>query len=127
MSDRTKPDVLLVAYYFPPHQGIGGARPSRFYKYLKRTGFRCHVVTASAQDADSPPDVLFAPDSTASIWESRENKRLSIRAQIERGVRKLFFPGGLGLSWSLAAAQCCRAIIRRNPDRRFVLISSFPP
>jgi hypothetical protein len=39
--------VLIVAYHYPPDPGIGGARPYRFAKYLKRMGYRIHVIAAS--------------------------------------------------------------------------------
>ena len=46
--------VVLIAYHFPPDNAIGGARPWRFYKYLKRLGYECHVLTAARQIAGAP-------------------------------------------------------------------------
>ena len=46
---NAKPHVILIAYHFPPGPEIGAVRPYRFYKYLTRMGYRCHVITASAQ------------------------------------------------------------------------------
>ena len=53
--------VLILAYHYPPDPGIGGARPYRFTKYLKRMGYRVHVIAASHE---GPPerDVTYVPD-----------------------------------------------------------------
>ena len=32
--EKAKPQIILVAYHFPPAQEIGGFRPFCFYKYL---------------------------------------------------------------------------------------------
>ena len=55
--DQAKPHILIVAYYFPPGQEIGGARPYRFYKYLKRMGYECQVITASPQLDEHAADI----------------------------------------------------------------------
>jgi len=39
--------VVLVAYYFPPHNTIGAARPHRFARYLRRRGADVAVVCSS--------------------------------------------------------------------------------
>jgi len=122
-----KPDVILLAYYFPPHSTIGAARPYRFYKHLKKAGRRCWIVTASEQPPDAPPDVLFVPDQTAELWSSVERKPLSAMAHAERFVRRYLIPAGIGIAWSIAAAQQCRVIMARNPERKFVVVSTFPP
>jgi glycosyltransferase involved in cell wall biosynthesis len=122
-----KPDVILIAYHFPPSSEIGAARPYRFYKYLKKSGRRCYVVTASAQPPDAPPDVCCVPDATAGLWQTEERKPLSLKAHAERVVRRYFLPGATGVAWSLAAARRCRAIVAEAPARRFVVVSSFPP
>jgi glycosyltransferase involved in cell wall biosynthesis len=122
-----KPDVILIAYYFPPDSTIGAARPYRFYKYLKKAGRRCWIVTASQQPSNAPPDVLFVLDKTDELWSSPERKPLSAMAHVERFARRYLVPAGIGIAWSIAAAQQCRAIIARNPGRRFVVVSTFPP
>ena len=43
MSLRT---VLVVAYFFPPHRGIGGKRIARLVRRLPRLGWRPLVLTA---------------------------------------------------------------------------------
>ncbi|MBZ5580622.1 MAG: glycosyltransferase [Acidobacteriia bacterium] len=124
--DAEKAEVILIAYHFPPDPAIGGARPYRFYKYLKRAGRRCHVITAAPQADGAAPDIHFVPDPTAAFWASPVKRRLPLKAQIERAVRKYALPD-TGMAWALDAARGCREILRRNPGRRFVVFSSYPP
>lgn len=124
---EAKAQVILIAYYFPPNPAIGAARPYRFYKYLKRAGYRCHVITASDPGAAASPDVHFIPDDVAPLWESPGKGCLPFKAHVERMVRRFALPGDLGIVWSVEAARRCRAIVRRNRGGRFVLFSSYPP
>src|ERR1035437_9339601 len=73
MLEKT-PDVILLAYYFPPDSTIGAARPYRFYKHLKKAGRRCWVVTASQQPPNAPPDVLFVLDKKGRRVVAGEEK-----------------------------------------------------
>ncbi len=118
--------MILFAYHFPPDPAIGGARPYRFYKYLKRAGRRCHVITAARQADGGAPDIHFVPDETAVFWTAPRKGRLPFKAQIERVVRKYALPD-TGMAWAFDAAQRCREIFERNPGRRFVVFSSYPP
>ncbi len=125
MDDR--PDIILIAYHFPPDPAIGSARPYRFYRHLRKLGRRCWVVTAAQPAGDIPPDVIHVPDRTAALWESGEKMPFTVRVQVERLLRRYLFPAGLGLTWSLDAARQCRKIARANPGRHFVAVTSFPP
>jgi hypothetical protein len=44
-------NILLLAYYYPPQNTSGAARPARFAKYLPEHGCVCHVVSAQAAAA----------------------------------------------------------------------------
>jgi glycosyltransferase involved in cell wall biosynthesis len=44
-------DILLLAYYYPPQNTSGAARPARFAKYLAEHGCICRVVSAQATEA----------------------------------------------------------------------------
>ena len=50
---RSKGEVLIIAYYFPPQNTAGAARPSRFHKYLPEFGYRTQVISAAAPAGDS--------------------------------------------------------------------------
>jgi glycosyltransferase involved in cell wall biosynthesis len=124
---NSKPQVIVVAYHFPPGQEIGGFRPFRFYKYLKRMGYTCHVITADQPSEVSPTDVIYIADEFRPIWEGWSHKRLSLLGRVEQVILKFVFPGHLGITWSLKAAAQCRQIIRSHPRNRFVVFSTYPP
>jgi glycosyltransferase involved in cell wall biosynthesis len=124
---KAKPHVILIAYHFPPAQEIGGFRPFRFYKCLKRMGYVCHVITASEPEDECPADVVYVPDHLRPVWEGSTKQRLSFKAWVELLIRKLMFPGHIGILWSVEVAARCREILRDHPQHRFVLFSTYPP
>ena len=107
-----KPHVILDCDHFPPGPEMGAIRPYRFYKYLKRMGYACHVITASAQP-ESNPDVTFIEDELRPIWEGTGEQKKSFKAYQELLVRKLAFPGHIGIMWSFAAAAHCHQLVRK--------------
>ena len=121
-----KPHVILIAHHFPPGPEMGAIRPYRFYKYLKRMGYPCHVITASAQP-ESNPDVAFIDDDLRRIWDGTSEQKKSFRAYQELLVRKLAFPGHIGIMWSFAAAAHCHGLVRKYPGEKFVVFSTYPP
>jgi glycosyltransferase involved in cell wall biosynthesis len=121
-----KPHVILIAYHFPPGPEMGAVRPYRFYKYLKRMGYACHVITASAP-TESNADVTFIADDLRQIWEGAGEQRKTFKAYQELLVRKVAFPGHIGIMWSIAAAARCHQLVRKYPSEKFVVFSTYPP
>src|ERR1700759_3987686 len=117
-----KPHIILIAHHFPPGPEMGAIRPYRFYKYLKRMGYPCHVITASAQ-TEPNPDVTFIRDDLREIWEGAGEQKKSFRASQELLVRKTASPGHIGIMWSFAAAARCHQLVRQQPGERFVVFS----
>ena len=122
-----KPHVIMIAYHFPPAPEVGGLRPFRFRKYLQRMGYRCHVITASPQGEQCPPDTIFVPDELRAVWDEGPSGRLSFEAWQELLIRKAMFPGHNGFVWSRKVASRCQQIIRDHLRDRFVLYSTYPP
>jgi hypothetical protein len=118
MSDRW---VLFFAYHFPPENVVGAARPFRFYKYLQRLGYRCHVITAA--------DVKQHPELSAEqvVDPFLENPGNGLGWQVERTVRKLLLPGAIGTQWAFHALQVGRRFLDSHRDDQVVLFSTFPP
>ncbi len=114
-----KPVVLLIAYYFPPDTAIGGARPFRFYKYLKRRGYECHVLTAGGEgigpDVQSVPDPLKVRPKQGLAW------------QVERVSWKFLYRGMAAWGWSRAVSIAGREFLARKKCRDVILVSSAPP
>ncbi|MBV8069506.1 MAG: glycosyltransferase [Acidobacteriaceae bacterium] len=113
--------ILIFAYYFPPQNAIGAARPFRFYKYLKRLGYRCHVITAA--DVSGRPDL----DAEAVPDPFVVRPRQGIGWQLERAVRKLLVPGATGTHWALHAFRAARRVILEQQPERVTIFSTFPP
>jgi glycosyltransferase involved in cell wall biosynthesis len=111
--------VLILAYHFPPDPSIGSARPFRFAKYLKRLGYRVHVISAS-HDGTPERDVTYVPDNFYSMPHG-------VGWQLERFFRRFFLPAATGLGWAWSAAEVGRAFIRENAGHRITLFSTYPP
>jgi glycosyltransferase involved in cell wall biosynthesis len=118
VSDRW---ILLIAYHFPPENVIGTARPYRFYKYLQRHGYKCHVITAAdvsqlpEVSAERVADPFLESPGAGSGWH------------VERAVRKFLLPGTLGTQWALHAYRAGRRFLREHRGDQVIIFSTFPP
>lgn len=124
---KPKPHVIILAYYFPPSSEIGARRPARFYKWLQRLGYRCHVVTTMPQPGDCPANISVIPDELHDLWEKGVGPRHSFKTYLELLVRHLMFPGHMGIAWSRKAAAECERIVDDHPNEEFVLFVTYPP
>lgn len=114
--------VLLFAYHFPPENVVGAARPFRFYKYLSRMGYECHVITAA--DVSKLPELSAERVADPFI----ESSARGAGWQVERAVRKLLLPGTIGTQWALHAFRAGKRNMESHPSpQRTVLFSTFPP
>jgi hypothetical protein len=112
--------VLIVAYHYPPNPGIGGVRPHRFAKYLKRMGYRIHVIAAS-HEGTPERQVTYVPDP---FWVM---PRRGVATQVELFCRRFFLQGANGLQWAWRVAETGRAFICENAGHRMTLFSTYPP
>lgn len=118
MSDRW---VLFLAYHFPPENVVGAARPFRFYKYLLRQGYKCHVITAAP--VEQLPEI--SAERVADPFLERPGSGFGWH--IERSVRKFLLPGSIGTQWALHAAHAGSRFFDKHRQDRVVLFSTFPP
>ncbi len=119
--------MLLFAYHFPPENASGAARPFRFCKYLRRLGYRCHVITAanvsqgSEDDAEHIPDPFAVSPRTGAGW------------QLERLVRRFLLPGVVGTQWAIEAYRAGvrfarnERIAHNEKGAHIVVVSTAPP
>jgi Glycosyltransferase Family 4 len=117
----TRSALLLIAYHFPPDNAIGGARPFRFYKYLKRLGYECHVITAARQEPNAVNDIEYVPDPL------RTKPRQGFAWQAERVGWKFLLRAELDLGWSSAAWRAGRSFLNRTKAEKVTILSSAPP
>lgn len=108
--------VVILAFYFPPDNLAGGARPFRFYKYLPRFGYETRVVTVAPQDeATSRGDIQYVP-------HPRDRGKLPRLA--ERVLRRFVTPNDDGIAWFPYAAAAARRWIEQ--DGASVVLSTSP-
>ena len=113
--------VLIFAYHFPPENVIGALRPFRFYKYLSRMGYRCHVITAADASQTAELDSECVPDPFIV------SPRQGVGWQVERAIRKFLLPGIAGSQWALQGYRAARRFLNSNSYGRVTLFSTFPP
>jgi glycosyltransferase involved in cell wall biosynthesis len=115
--------IVMFAYFFPPENITGAARPHRFYRYFPAQGLTPVVITASEQ-RDAVAGVHYLRDDVRHAVEKNSGKR-GIQGQIERALRRFLLPGEDGLAWSRKAARLAGGLIA--PGERPVLYSTSPP
>lgn len=115
--------LLLLAYHFPPDPSIGGVRPAHFCRHLPGLGWEPQVMTAAAQN----PPLKASVRAFADLFP--EHNRGTLAWHRERLLRKLFFPGHLGIGWAQPVAEAGVAWAREQKRMgvKAALLSSYPP
>ena len=118
-NDRTTklPMVLMLAFYFPPENAIGAARPGRFAKYLSRLGYPVQVVS---HRMDGLP-----PGATLRVPAPHQRGRQIIASGVLRKFERVFMPYDDRLPWVPHAFKAASAVLARHPAH--VIVSSHPP
>ena len=143
------PTVIMIAYYYPPENAIGAARPYRFTKYLSRLGFPISVVsrwipapainstTAASQNAGKPAEdrqmIVDPPTSKlpAKVTEFRVQSPQDARglkhymSELLHLLTRYFLPYNDRLPWLPYAYSASSAVLAANPNH--VLFSTHPP
>lgn len=114
--------VLIIAYHFPPENSVGGLRPFRFFKYLQRQGFQCHVITAAPTAADPA-----LAEHTTSIPDPFSSRNGTFGWHTERAIRRLLIPGVVGVQWSGLAYAAGAKFIQAHRGERVTIFSTWPP
>ena len=136
--------VLMLAYYFPPQNAIGAARPSRFVRYLRRLGTPVSVVcsplpkpgsryeerpsTPAPQDGQEGGQGGPASDEVQAIrvpdgFPACGQRRLDAISRSLQGVQRVLLPYDDRLAWLPYA--CAAASVEVTPGT--VLVSTHPP
>ncbi len=120
--------VVMIAYYYPPHNEIGAARPSRFVRYLRRNDTDVAVICssgmlrrttdqqASAKADKEKPSPQRVPDADGTGIAHRLSAVL-------QAIQRVVLPYNDRLGWlPYAYAAGARMLTSRS-----ILISSHPP
>jgi glycosyltransferase involved in cell wall biosynthesis len=118
-SYDSRPSVLIIAYYFPPENTSGAARPARFHKYLSRFGYDPHVITSSDQDPDSPQaNVHYLPGI-------RTIDKRTLQGLTEGFLRKYFLSHCENVTWIHPSVDLAGRVA--PPEGFRAIISTSPP
>lgn len=96
-------------------------RPHRFFKYLKRLGYECHVLTAAPRQGMNDPDIQYIPDPI------REGEKQGLAWQAERVIWKCLVRGQTLLSWTDALFEAGSAFLEAHKGDSVTILSSAPP
>lgn len=79
--------VLMLAYYFPPHEAVGSHRPEELYRRLPEFGWETILITAEREG--TPPGVIQTPDrSWMRKVEEAERSGFSGNPLLQPAVRR---------------------------------------
>jgi len=137
--------VLMLAYYYPPQNAIGAARPYRFARYLRRLGTPVSVICSpvpkpGSRYGERPSDVLpKAPDDDRHDSPTRESEppairvpdlplqhgpdRLDATSRVLQVLQRLLLPYDDRLTWLPYAC----AAASRELTAGTVVLSTHPP
>lgn len=118
-GDSGRGKVLLLAYWYPPENTSGAARPSRFARYLPQCGFEPRVVAAPFESAGPADERVRRTPSTASGAPAR---LLSRAADV---VQRYLLPYNDRLPWIPHAVETAEQWWRQEPFE--AVFSTSPP
>ena len=119
-SSHRRP-ILIVAYYFPPENTSGAARPFRFYKYLREFGYEPYVITSSPHPGTATPNVYCVP----GLRDVAGADRQTLRGISEMVLRKYFMSYSENLTWIPDAVAEVRRVA--PPGGFHAVLSTSPP
>jgi len=127
--------ILIVSYWFPPHNVIGALRVGKFAKYLRGNGHEVRVIAGASQEQDRslpleipPGDVTYAADwNVDGLFDPlldlvrRSRRAARPAAPVAEGSSAVGAAGEKGISWRLrlrrALTQHYYAVLR-IPDSK---------
>jgi hypothetical protein len=117
-GDIPRPTVLLLAFYYPPENASGAARPSRFARYLKESGIDVEVVSAARPGTASAEGVKRVPGPHTGLagWTG---------ARAGTIIQRFLLPYNEQLPWVAPAVEAAARILRRRNIA--AVLSTSPP
>ena len=112
------PAILMLAFYFPPENAIGAARPARFTKYLSRLGYPVANISRWLENSSNSAAIRVPVPSQRCDSTSGFSRLLKTFNQVA-------LPYDDRLWWIPPAYKAASDLIRRNPSQ--VIFSTHPP
>jgi glycosyltransferase involved in cell wall biosynthesis len=116
MSDSARLHLLLFAYYYPPENTSGAARPARLTRYLPEANIHCHVIA----HGQPPPD-----QARANTTYVLPGKGRPLGEALCRFTQRYLLRINERLDWVPAALAAARDHARRHPVD--AIFSTSPP
>lgn len=120
--------VVLITYYFPPHNTIGAVRPHRFARYLRRRGVDVAVVCSSKM-LNRTSDMLNVEEATVQAPSPERVPGPAATPTAQRistllnHIQRMLLPYDDRMSWlPHAYGAAARAMTAES-----VLVSTHPP
>jgi glycosyltransferase involved in cell wall biosynthesis len=109
--------VLLLAYFYPPENASGAARPGRFAKYLPSFGYEVHVIANALEGGNGEAGVSRVPDRELTGGDRAAAKALEWfhRHVAPYNDRLPWIPHVVRQGRELAVAQRFDAILSTSP------------
>lgn len=82
----TRRKVLMLAYYFPPHEAVGSHRPYEIYTRLPEFGWEPTLITAEREG--TPPGVIQTPDRSWMRTVEEAERHGSGNPLLKPGLRR---------------------------------------
>lgn len=84
-----KKDILIITYKFPPMGGIGTRRWVKFAKYLNKSGYNVHILTANYKSSDKS-NWLHDIDEEINIYKFKTKYPLWLLSETQNKITKQF-------------------------------------
>ena len=110
-------EVLMIALLYPPDPYAGAARPHRFAKYLRRSGYQVDVIAGGTESRCIIADNVYRVKAAYPTLPKR------YRPVVERLARLTLLPCDCGITW---VPRVIRVAKQWRGESR-LLISTSPP
>ena len=114
-------ETLLIAYYFLSLSDSGAARPSRFAKYLRRSGVTAHVIT-NGESTNQHGESAFP---VRCIGKNSEKGGVQLASKLAYHFQRRLLPYNECLPWVPHAVEAGSDIIRNSSITS--ILSTSPP
>ena len=93
-TDSEEKNALMIATYFPPMNGIGTVRVTKFAKYLKKYGWNANVITIDESMIDFKDNSLLNDIENVNVYRLKFNKKhkdisIDFYKALKKNMRKI--------------------------------------
>jgi glycosyltransferase involved in cell wall biosynthesis len=125
MSDL--PEVLMIAYYFPPMGGDGVQRTLKFVKYLPEFGWRPQVMTVQELDGLQDQSLVEEMPETFAVHRTPYlHLPIGLPWKLRSFISRWFLVVDEQIGWLPFATSAAKKVIAASTDIRVLYSTSTP-